>query len=128
MISPPGRRFRFIHQPGKGRGLAAAVALRPGEVIDAAPVVELNGRDCEVLEGTALGDYYFLHPADPERGCLVLGALSLVNHADAPNCTVEWEMDPAAGWIARLVAAKEIPAGLELTHRYRCPPWFPVRA
>lgn len=111
--------------PGKGRGLKAAGRILAGQVIAENPTILMNAEDCERAEATALGNYYFGHPENPDDGLFVLGAISLVNHADRPNARVDWRRD-AAGWTAILRAIKDIAPGEEITHRYRCPPWFGV--
>ena len=118
--------IRIAAIAGKGRGVVAGRAILAGTRVAADVAVELAGADCDRLEATALGDFYFAHPDDPERGCLVFGPLSFVNHAELPNARVVWRQAPGIGWVAELHTLRDIPAGEELTHRYRCGPWFPV--
>jgi SET domain-containing protein len=110
---------------GKGRGLFAAAPIAQGEIIDRACSVLLSGDQCLALdEMRPLGEYYFAHPEDRNYGLIVLGLPSLCNYADDPNGHIEWRGDDELGWVAELVARKDIPAGEEITSRYRCGPWF----
>lgn len=113
---------------GKGRGVFAATAFDAGALIDANACVALNSRDCMALEDTPLGQYYFAHPQNAEDGLFLLGAISLVNHADAPNAEISWRHESPLGWIAELRALRAIAPGEEITRRYVCPPWFEVVA
>ena len=113
--------------PGRGRGLYATSAIAEGEVIERACSVPLTSEQCDRLEEIQpFGDYYFRHPESEDQGLMLLGLISLANHADAPNARVGFNQVEGIGWIAELVALRPIAAGEEITHRYRCPPWFPV--
>jgi hypothetical protein len=131
--APLDRAAPFSPQPlkvapralaGRGRGLVAVAPLERGELIDRAPTVDLPPGDVAALEATAVGDFYFGHPADETRGVIVLGLPSLCNHAETPSADLRWRHDPALGWLAELVAIREIEAGEEVTYRYRCELWF----
>lgn len=119
-------KIEAVPVPRKGRGVQAVEAIAPGELLEVASTILLSSDECDRIEGTALGDYYFAHPANADDGLVVLGLASLCNHADDPNAEVYWEEVPGLGWVARLVALRPIAAGQEITRRYRCPPWFPV--
>lgn len=111
--------------PGRGRGLFAAAAIAKGEVIDRACTVEIGETQSKALDAMLpLGDFYFEHPNSKEAGLMVLGPASLCNHADQPNAHVRFEESPGCGWIAVLYALDDIPAGAEVTYRYRCQLWF----
>lgn len=112
--------------PGKGRGVCAEYPLFPGDIVEVAPTVEMNGAEAVQMDETALGPYYLEHPLDSQAGVVVLGLASLVNHADEPNAAVEWLHDPDTGWFAVLRILTPVAAGEEITHRYQCPPWFDV--
>lgn len=110
---------------GKGRGVFSREPVRAGMVICTAPTLELP--DWERIEQTSLGSFYFGHPVDDNAGMLVFGWISLLNHADPANSTVEWEQTEQ-GWLAALRAIRDIGVGDELTYQYRCGLWFdPVR-
>jgi hypothetical protein len=93
---------------GKGRGVFATAALEPGEIIDVCPCVELDAQTCSRILDTRIDDYYFKHPADDERGLLVLGLASLFNHSDDANANTCYEHDPVLGWLVVLTAARRI--------------------
>ena len=111
--------------PGRGRGLFAAAPIVKGEVIDRACTVAISAEQTGPLDAMRpLGDFYFAHPTDADGGLMVLGHASLCNHAESPNADVHFEAGEACGWIAVLQALEDIPAGAEITYRYRCPLWF----
>ncbi len=118
--------IRTAQIPGKGRGLVAGEAIAPGDVIDRCPTIHLSAADCELMERSAVGDYYFAHPEDTEAGVVVLGHISLCNHSEMPNAELRWRIEDGVGWVAELFALRAIAAGEEITRRYRCPPWFLV--
>lgn len=109
---------------GKGRGLVAVAAIDAGESIETCPTIPLSAADCELLERTAVGDYYFAHPEDDALGMLPLGLVTICNHADAPNAETRWRNLDGIGWVVELVALRPIGAGEEITRRYACLPWF----
>ena len=58
---------------GRGRGVFARVAIAPGTLIEAAPVIILPAADCPALDRTIIYDYYFHWDGDPDgegRGAL----------------------------------------------------------
>lgn len=113
--------------PGRGRGLFATAAIAAGEVLERACSIPLKSAQCDALETILpLGDHYFRHPANGDEGLLLLGLVSLANHAEEPNALVRYVHLAEVGWIAELVALSPIAAGEEITHRYRCAPWFDV--
>ncbi len=113
--------------PGRGRGLFAAATIAGGEVIERACSIPLTSKQCDRLESILpLGDYYFRHPEDPEKGLLLLGLVSLVNHSEDPNTDVRFVHCEELGWIAELVSRHPIAIGEEITYCYRCGPWFKV--
>lgn len=124
--SPGAVKVAAAAYPGKGRGLCALAPLEAGELLDRAPSVLLSSADCDLLEKTSLGDFYFAHPENGDDGLLLLGRASLCNFAEDPNADVRWQREEGIGWIAELVALRPIAAGEEITYRYRCGPWFEV--
>lgn len=118
--------IRPAHIPGKGRGLVASQPIAAGDVVDRSTTIPLSAADCDLMENSAVGDYYFAHPEDVEAGLVVLGLTSLCNHSEMPNAELRWQRDEGIGWIAELYALRPIAAGEEVTRRYRCPPWFNV--
>lgn len=110
---------------GRGRGLFAAAPIARGEIIDRACTVFISAEQSKALDAMLpLGDYYFEHPRDKEKGLMVLGLASLCNHADEPNGHVRFVDDGPCGWIGELYALDDIPAGAEITYRYKCALWF----
>ncbi len=112
--------------PGKGRGIFAVAAIPEGTLIDWSPALLLSSEDCDRLETTGIGDYYFGHPDNDEQGLLPLGVATLLNHAEAPNAETQWKSEAGIGWLVALFAIRDIKAGEEITRRYRCSPWFDV--
>ena len=110
--------------PGKGRGVLTTQDVAEGELLCADACVMLTAADCRKLEETSFHGHYFAHPEAEGEGCVVLGPTSLVNHAPEPNCRLEWEDTPHAGWVVRLRSRRPLPAGEELTIDYACPLWF----
>ncbi|RME65049.1 MAG: SET domain-containing protein-lysine N-methyltransferase [Alphaproteobacteria bacterium] len=111
---------------GKGRGIVARVDLAASETVDVAATIDLDAADCAALDGTPAGEYYFAHPTCEERGLLVLGIPSLLNHSDFPNVRVDWRFDPTLGWLAATTTLRPVKAGEELLRTYACAPWFRV--
>ena len=105
----------------KGRGVFATRALRAGELLEAAPSVEI---DDDVRPGTALDDFPFAHPADPDRALIVFGLVSLMNHSDDPNTAESKRHVEGVGWIVESRASRDIAPGEEITRRYACELWF----
>lgn len=111
--------------PGCGRGLYAQAAIDKGEIIDRACTVFISAEQCQPLDKMQpLGDFYFEHPEDKSQGLMVMGHACLCNHSDTPNAHVRFEHSEGCGWIAVLFALADIPAGAEVTYKYRCPLWF----
>jgi SET domain-containing protein len=125
-VFPPKLELRAAGGPGgrKGRAVFAAAAIAPGELLETAPTVELDRHDTETIVGTAVDNYYFAHPADPDSGLLVFGLASLLNHADDPNTETTPRLAEGIGWVFELRALRAIAPGEELTRRYACELWF----
>src|ERR671914_2258180 len=102
--------------PGKGRGLVATQHVPAGTEIVTCPVIVYDWTDAGRIEKTRLGDYNFRFGERGQRACIVLGVISLCNHAEAPNAEVVCrEADEAM----TLVALEPIAAGEEISIRYR---------
>ncbi len=106
----------------KGRGVFAAAPIRGGELLETAYTVEI-GPD-EIAAGSVLDNYPFAHPGDPERGLLVLGLPSLMNHSDEANTETLTRHVDGLGWIVEIRAVRDIAPGEEVTRRYACDLWF----
>ena len=114
--------------PGAGRGLFALADIAAGTLIDIAFSVPVTPAQCRVLDDIhPIGDFPFEHPQDKAAALMLFGLISLCNHAEAPNARLVWRDGGAIGWLAELVACADIPAGAEVTYRYKCPLWFPAR-
>jgi SET domain-containing protein len=110
---------------GRGRGLFASAAIAQGEIMERACTVYIDAVQALTLDKMLpLGDFYFQHPLSKEEGLMVLGLASLCNHSDDPSADVRFEDGGPIGWIAVLHALRDIPAGEEITYRYKCPLWF----
>lgn len=105
----------------KGRGVFAAVQIRAGDLLEAAPSVEIAD---DIVPGSGLDDYPFSHPTDPERALIAFGLVSLMNHADEPNTAETKRHVEGLGWIVETRAARDIAPGEEVTRRYACELWF----
>lgn len=129
---PPGWGVRTVKieprlSPGRGRGVFAVAPIEAGELIERVCAAEIPPEQCTALDRMQpIGDYYFQHPENPDAGLMLFGLVSLSNHSDDPNAEVRRVFTPDLGWTAELVALKPIPEGAEVTHKYRCPPWFEV--
>ncbi|HKO16845.1 MAG TPA: SET domain-containing protein-lysine N-methyltransferase [Gemmatimonadaceae bacterium] len=108
---------------GKGRGIVATERIPAGAAIVTCPVVVYDDTDAGRIAKTRLGDYNFRF-GDGERrqrACIVLGVISLCNHASVPNAQLS--CDEAAQTMT-LVSLREIAPGEEICIRYRRPLWF----
>src|SRR5690606_36704629 len=76
-VSPVGPRLEVRAVGRKGRGVFAAVQISAGDLLEAAPSVEIAD---DIVPGSGLDDYPFAHPTDPERALIVFGLVSLMNH------------------------------------------------
>jgi hypothetical protein len=114
-----------VRLPGKGRGLLAGLDIEPGEKIERCCTVPIGPGLWDTLNRLSpLGDFYFDHPEGTDDALIILGLISIVNHDDHPNADIRWLYQDDLGWIAELVALTHIPAGHEITYRYRCGAWF----
>jgi uncharacterized protein len=75
---------------GKGRGVFALRNFRVGEIIEAAPVIDLNSKERKNCEKTILN--FYIYPWRSTRtGCVVLGLGSIYNHSFHPNA--DWKQN-----------------------------------
>jgi SET domain-containing protein len=105
----------------KGRGLVATQEIPAAAAIVTCPVIVYDDEDAGRISKTRLGDYNFRFGARQNRACIVLGVISLCNHAEDPNAEVvchETELT------VTLVALRVIASGEEICIRYRRPLWF----
>jgi SET domain-containing protein len=115
--------------PGRGRGVFAARAFNPGDIIEVCPVIVLSPEDAHRLDPTALYSYYFGWSPDNTGGAIALGYGSLYNHSDTPNAA--YHRDEAARAIT-ITALRPIAAEEEILITYNfgstgAKPWFEAR-
>ena len=82
----PSLRLAVI--AGKGRGLVAVGPIAEDELIEVAPVIPFREED-RPMPPSLLYGFAFHWPDPPFVEAMVLGAVSLVNHADDPNAWFE---------------------------------------
>jgi uncharacterized protein len=99
------------------RGLLAARDIAAGEVIECCPVILFPVEQEDLIEASALHNYYYLW--DETHYAIALGYGSLYNHAYHAN--VRYERDFEAQTIVH-IAAKAIRQGEELTMNYNGSP------
>lgn len=105
----------------KGRGLVATQAIAEGTAIATCPVIVYDDADAGRISKTRLGDYNFRFGGRQNRSCIVLGVISLCNHAEQPNAEIQCH---EAEQMVTLVALRAIAEGEEICIRYRRPLWF----
>ena len=114
----PSLRLAVI--AGKGRGLVAVGPIAEDELIEVAPVIPFREED-RPMPPSLLYGFAFHWPDPPFVEAMVLGAVSLVNHADDPNAWFEPSIEEQ---VLRLWALRDIAAGEEITIAYGIPLWF----
>jgi SET domain-containing protein len=105
----------------KGRGLVATHAIALGTSIVTCPVIVYDDADAGRISKTRLGDYNFRFGERQNRSCIVLGVISLCNHAEEPNAEIVCQEHEQT---VTLVALRPIAEGEEICIRYRRPLWF----
>jgi SET domain-containing protein len=105
----------------KGRGLLATTEIPEGTAIVTCPVIVYDDADAGRISKTRLGDYNFRFGRRQSRSCIVLGVISLCNHADEPNAEIVCHESEQT---VTLVALRTIAEGDEICIRYRRPLWF----
>jgi SET domain-containing protein len=105
----------------KGRGLVATQDIPARAQIVTCPVIVYDDTDAGRISKTRLGDYNFRFGVRQNRACIILGVISLCNHADEPNAEIVCDEDAL---MVTLVATREIGMGEEICIRYRRPLWF----
>jgi SET domain-containing protein len=113
----------LVSIPGKGRGVVARKRIPKNTLIEAAPVIKMKKRD-RLTRETVLSHYPFEWNEPPFVHALALGWVSLVNHADVPNCRCEVDTGDE---VLRLFTIADIAKGEELSHNYGIDPWFDVK-
>lgn len=122
-IGPPHilARIAVYDTSNRGRGVFAQQHFQPGDLIEQAPVIIIPNPQWELLEQTALRDYYCAW--DEENDCLALGYGAVYNHSEQPNARRVYRKELR---IMEFIADRAIEIGEEITVHYRCTPWFRV--
>jgi SET domain-containing protein len=105
----------------KGRGLVATEGISAGMTIVTCPVIVYDDADAGRISKTRLGDYNFRFGDRQNRACIILGVISLCNHAEEPNAEIVCH---EAEQMVTLMALRSIAEGEEICIRYRRPLWF----
>ncbi len=103
----------------KGRGVFAAKPIRKGDIVEAAPVIVIPDEDVDLIDQTAMADYYFKW--GESHFALVLGYGSLYNFSELPNLSFEVDL---INKVMIYRAIKSIKIDQELTVHYQCDLWF----
>lgn len=106
---------------GKGRGVFAQKRFTKGEMIENVPVIIIPDPQWELLNQTALGEYYFAW--NEEASAFPLGFGVLYNHSDTPNADAIRNFEDK---MIEVAAIRDIEIDEEITIHYVCPPWFEV--
>jgi SET domain-containing protein len=84
-------------------------------------VIVYDDTDAGRISKTRLGEYNFRFGERQNRACIILGVISLCNHAEEPNAEIVCDENAL---MVTLVATRAIVAGEEICIRYRRPLWF----
>ena len=112
---------------GRGRGVFALADLKPGTLLEIAPVIVMEKKDRPLLDQTLLHDYIFEWGGEKKQCCMALGYVPLYNHSYQSNC--EYEMDSTKQTIT-IKTVRPVSAGEELFINYngdwnnKKPVWF----
>jgi SET domain-containing protein len=104
---------------GKGRGVFARRDFKRGELVEAAPVIVIPDEEVDLIEKTALADYYYKW--GDSHFALVLGYGSLYNFSATPNLLFKPDLKKN---VMHYRARKTIRKEQELTINYLCDLWF----
>lgn len=105
----------------RGRGVFATTAIPPNTTVVECPVVSYDIAERGRIEKTRLGHYQFAWGQEQKRACIILGVISVCNHAEEPNAEVVADEEHET---MALRTRRPIAAGEELLIRYRRPLWF----
>ena len=104
--------------PFHGRGLFAAIAMNPGDVIAVYPLLVLSQEDTATVRSTLLHHYVFYvdeNEAGDMRAAVAFGEISMCNHS--PNANADFTVDAAARTVT-LSANQAIRPGEEVLIDY----------
>jgi len=118
----PGILVRVQPIAGKGRGVVAVNTIAKDSVVLCDAVERYSGEAARALRQHPLYQRLFVDPAS--YGCATssdllwaIGAISVLNHSDTPNCSVSWKATSSGEW-ALLCADQTIRPGEEILIRY----------
>jgi SET domain-containing protein len=100
---------------GKGRGVFAARNYKKGELVEAAPVIVIPDEHLDLIDKTALADYYYKW--GDSHFALALGYGSLYNFSAKPNLTFKPDLESK---VMLYRTRKSIRKDQELTINYQC--------
>jgi SET domain-containing protein len=98
-----------------GLGVFTGKSLKPGEIIEKAPIILINEADSHLLGSSLLYDYYFMVGSVNTPVAIGLGFSSLYNHSAPSNAS--YRIDIVREQII-ISACRFIPAGEEITINY----------
>ena len=107
---------RVAYSSIEGRGLFATRHLRPGTVVEVAPVLLVPPEQVDVVDETVLRWYVF--DWDGESHAVVLGKASMCNHDEEPNAELVLDDDGEQGPVAELTVTRSVRRGEELLLDY----------
>ncbi len=90
--------------------------------MESAPTSRFPASERELLKGTQLFEWCFVHPGEfcPDGepdGFLVLGAMTLCNHSNEPTAHVCWNVSDLGFWV-ELKSISQLTPGEEVTLKY----------
>jgi SET domain-containing protein len=128
---PNSKNVRIGIVEKHGRGIFATRKIFKGELVERAPVIQLNEKQWPTAAKTILSDYGFDWGEHDEHASIALGYVSIYNHSYDPNAQLEQMLDEL---MMEVVAIKDIMAGEQITINYNGEPtsqdplWFTERA
>lgn len=115
----PKPSLRVVPVPGKGRGVVAVRRFLRGELLDAAPVVVIPGRQWKLIEPSVVGRFCFGWDDVTGSVAVALSRMSLLNHSYTPNVVSEKHVHRR---LLMFVTLRDIEPGEELTLNYNGDP------
>ena len=102
-----------------GRGVFTSTPIPRGKIIELAPLIVLNEQDSDLIKGSSLYTYYFLHGRRAEICVVGLGFASLYNHHYPANAKYTFRLSKNR---MEFSAFRDIQAGEEITINYNGTP------
>jgi len=104
----PSTNIAVKPSEGRGRGVFAVKDIKAGDVIEAAPTIDIPSKEIAFVNASRLAHYMFEGVFSGE-GVIALGYASLYNHDKKSNAS--WEMNDG---LIVISADKNIKAGQEI--------------